>query len=97
LLTKLASVGPALVKLVRLGRSRPAATLLVVTSPERDHLGGRRLSRGEEAAWYLVAFVTYVAAAIVEKGLLNWIVGPLWLVVVVWVGPELVDRVRGRR
>jgi hypothetical protein len=71
--------------------------LLDVTSPGRDQLGARRLSRREEAIWYGVAFVTYVAAAVVEKGLLNWIVGPLWLIAVVWVGPELVDRVRGRR
>lgn len=70
-----------------------------MTAPpgERDHLGARRLSRREEIIWYGVAAVTYVAASIVEKGLLNWIVGPLWLVAVVWGGPALVDRLRGRR
>ena len=46
--------------------------------------------------WYVVAGVTYIAAATVEKGLLNWLVGPTWLVLVVWWGPELVDRVRRR-
>jgi hypothetical protein len=63
----------------------------------RDHLGARRLSRGEEAFWYLFAAVTYIAAAVVEKGLLNWLVGPAWLVLTLWWGPALVDRVRGRR
>ena len=62
----------------------------------RDHLGARRLSRREEVFWYLFAGITYVCAAIVEKGLLNWLVGPAWLVLVVWWGPELVDRVRRR-
>ena len=47
--------------------------------------------------WYGIAFVTYVGASIFEKGLLNWIVGPLWLVGVVVYGPRAVDRVRGRR
>jgi hypothetical protein len=63
----------------------------------RDHLGARRLSRWEELFWYLFAGITYVTAAVFEKGLLNWLVGPVWLVLVVWWGPVLVDRVRGRR
>jgi hypothetical protein len=46
--------------------------------------------------WYVIAAVSYCAASIVEKGLLNWFVGPLWLVAVVWLGPELVDLVRAR-
>ena len=58
---------------------------------------GRRLSITETAVWYGIAFVTYVAASIFEKGLLNWIVGPLWLVGVVVYGPRAFDRVRGRR
>jgi hypothetical protein len=57
---------------------------------------GRQLSGTETAIWYTVAAVTYCAAAVFEKGLLNWIIGPLWLVAVVWAGPELVDRLRGR-
>jgi hypothetical protein len=63
----------------------------------RDHIGARRLTRREEIFWYLVAGVTYIAAATVEKGLLNWLVGPAWLVLTVWWGPELVDRLRRRR
>jgi hypothetical protein len=58
---------------------------------------GRRLSTAETVFWYGFAFVTYVGASLVHKGLLNWIVGPLWLVAVAVVGPALVDRVRGRR
>lgn len=49
------------------------------------------------AIWYVVAGVSYCAASIVEKGLLNWFVGPLWLVAVIWFGPLLVERVRGDR
>ena len=62
----------------------------------RDHLGARRLSRREELFWYLFAAVTYITAAVFEKGLLNWLVGPAWLVLIVWWGPTLVDRLRGR-
>jgi energy-converting hydrogenase Eha subunit G len=62
-----------------------------------DDRGRRRtLSGWETAWWYGFAGVTYIAASIVEKGLLNWIIGPLWLVAVVMAGPALVDRVRGR-
>jgi hypothetical protein len=62
----------------------------------RDAIGHRRLSPLESAIWYAIAAVTYVAASIAEKGLLNWIVGPLWLVAVVTFGPALVDRTRRR-
>ena len=58
---------------------------------------GRRLGTTETALWYGVALVTYVGASIFEKALLNWIVGPLWLVAVVVYGPRAVDRLRGRR
>ena len=57
----------------------------------------RRLSVREEAVWYAVATVTYITAAIFEKGLLNWLVGPLWLVAVVSFGPVAVDRLGLRR
>ena len=53
-----------------------------------DHLGARRLSLRETWVWYIVAGVTYVAVATYHKFVLNWIVGPLWLVVVVVVGPD---------
>ncbi len=62
------------------------------------HLRRRPLSGREEAAWYLAAALSYVAASILEKGLLNWLVGPVWLVAVVTLGPVAVDRVlRSRR
>ena len=60
------------------------------------HLHRRRLSRREEAGWYLVAAVTYVGASLLEKGLLNWLIGPGWLVAVVTFGPVAVDRLRRR-
>jgi hypothetical protein len=64
---------------------------------ERDHLGKRRLSGREEIFWYGFAALSYITASLIQKGLLNWLVGPAWLVLVVWLGPELVDRVRARR
>jgi energy-converting hydrogenase Eha subunit G len=62
-------------------------------SPDRDT---GRLSGPQEWGWYLFAGVTYIAAGIWQKGLLNWFVGPAWLVVVIVVGPPLLDRLRGR-
>lgn len=53
-----------------------------------------RLSRGEALFWYGLATVTYVAASIVQKSLLNWFVGPLWLVGFVWFGPVVTHRIR---
>lgn len=67
-----------------------------MSTAETDHLGVRRLSRGETAFWYGLAGLTYVGASVVYKGLLNWLIGPLWLVAFVWIGPALVDRIRGR-
>lgn len=64
--------------------------------PGRDHRGSRRLSGRETVFWYSLAAGTYLPAALLQKGLLNWIVGPGWLVAVVVAGPVLVDRARGR-
>jgi hypothetical protein len=61
-----------------------------------DFGGSRRLRGKEEWFWYLAAGITYVLASIWHKFLLNWIVGPLWLVTFVVVGPALWDRVRWR-
>jgi hypothetical protein len=58
---------------------------------------GRQLGRGEKILWYGLAGATYCGAAIFEKGLLNWIVGPIWLVLFISAGPVLADRLRGRR
>lgn len=63
---------------------------------ELDVSGSRRLTGREEWFWYVVAAVTYIGAGIWQKFLLNWFVGPLWLVAVVVVGPALWDRLRGR-
>ena len=65
--------------------------------PSLDHRGSRRLGRREEAFWYIFAAVSYVSLSVYHKWLLNWIVGPLWLVATVAVGPALIDRIRRRR
>jgi hypothetical protein len=64
--------------------------------PSLDHRGSRRLGRREEAFWYLFAAVSYVSLGIYHKWLLNWIVGPLWLVATVAIGPVILDRIRRR-
>jgi hypothetical protein len=66
------------------------------TGDDRDHLGQRRLSRGENWWWYAVAGISYVSLGVWHKWLLNWFVGPVWLVCVLWFGPLLVDLVRPR-
>ena len=58
---------------------------------------GRQLGRGEKVLWYGLAGATYCGVAIFEKGILNWIVGPIWLVLFISAGPVLADRLRGRR
>jgi energy-converting hydrogenase Eha subunit G len=61
-----------------------------------DHRGSRRLSAREAALWYGLGGASSVALAIFHKWLLNWFVGPVWLVAFVWAGPALLDRVRRR-
>ncbi len=64
-----------------------------------DFRGSRRLTGGEEWVWYLVAAVSYILLGVWHKWLLNWFVGPLWLVTIIVVGPWLTDRLglTGRR
>jgi hypothetical protein len=61
-----------------------------------DHLGSRRLHGREMWFWYLFAGTSYILVSLWHKFLLNWIIGPGWLAAVVWIGPALLDRVRGR-
>lgn len=56
----------------------------------------RPLGRGGTALSYGLAGGTYRGMAIFHKGLPNWVVGPIWLVVFVVAGPALADRVRCR-
>jgi hypothetical protein len=49
-----------------------------------------------ELLLYLSAGATYVGLAMFHKFLLNWIIGPVWLVLWVWLVPVLIDSVRRR-
>ena len=49
-----------------------------------------------ELALYLSAGVTYVGVAMFHKFLLNWIIGPMWLVGWVWLAPAAIERLRRR-
>jgi hypothetical protein len=53
-------------------------------------------SRGWELALYLSAGATYIGFGMFHKFLLNWIIGPVWLVAWVWLVPALIDGVRRR-
>jgi hypothetical protein len=61
-----------------------------------DFSGSRRLAGKEEWFWYVAAAVSYIAVSMFHKSLLNWFIGPLWLVATVVIGPAVWDRLRGR-
>lgn len=63
-------------------------------SDDLDFRGSRRLTGAEEWCWYLFAAVSYILVGVWHKWILNWLMGPIWLVTVIVVGPWLVDRVR---
>ena len=65
-------------------------------SPSLDHRGSRRLGRREEVIWYVIAAVSYVSLGVYHKWLLNWVMGPAWLVATVTIGPAIIDRIRRR-
>lgn len=53
-------------------------------------------TRRFELGLYLVAGIVYVGFGMFNKWLLNWVVGPVWLVAWVWLVPAVIDRVRRR-
>ena len=55
-------------------------------------------ARNQGWVLYPLAVVTYVAFGIAFKPALNWIVGPLWVLLIVWLLPAgIVRLLRGRR
>jgi hypothetical protein len=54
-------------------------------------------TRRIELALYVAAGVTYVIVGMYLKFLLNWVIGPVWLVAWIWAVPALVDRLRQDR
>lgn len=47
--------------------------------------------------WFGATFVAYIVLGLTTRSVvLNWVVGPLWLVVTLYVLPQLVRRVSGR-
>lgn len=78
--------------------SRPEPTTSA-SDASTDFRGSRRLVGAEEWFWYLAAAVSYILLGIWHKWLLNWFVGPVWLVAIIVVGPWLTDRLglTGRR
>src|SRR4051812_13903836 len=58
--------------------------------------GTKRFTRDNYVDFFLYASaaVTYIALSIYNKWLLDWIIGPFWLVAWVWGLPALVKLVR---
>lgn len=50
-----------------------------------------------ELVLYVVAATSYVGLGVFHKFLLNWVVGPVWLVSWLWAVPSAIDRVRPAR
>ena len=48
-----------------------------------------------EGLLYLAAGLTYIVFGIWQKWALNWLIGPLWLLVWVWLIPAAWRRLRG--
>ena len=45
--------------------------------------------------WFVASFALYVTLGVLFKStVLNWVVGPLWLVLTLWLVPALARRVR---
>jgi hypothetical protein len=62
-----------------------------MSAPER-----RIPSKYVDVFLYVSAAVTYVSLAIYNKWLLNWVLGPLWLIAWVWGLPALWNLIRRR-
>jgi hypothetical protein len=54
-------------------------------------------TRRTELALYVLAGATYVVLGVFHKFLLNWIIGPIWLVAWIWAVPVVVERIRQAR
>lgn len=53
-------------------------------------------TRRVELALYVLAGVTYIGFGMFHKFLLNWIIGPVWLVAWIWLIPAAVEGLRRR-
>lgn len=53
-------------------------------------------TRRLELALYVLAGASYIGFGLFHKWLLNWVIGPLWLVAWIWFVPAGIDRLRGR-
>lgn len=51
-------------------------------------------TRRFELVLYVLAGATYIGFGLFHKWLLNWIVGPIWLIAWVWLVPLVLDRLR---
>jgi hypothetical protein len=66
------------------------------SDPETPSAGRIVPSKYVDFFLYVAAAVSYISLSIYNKWLLDWIVGPFWLVAWVWGIPALVNLVRRR-
>ena len=74
--------------------SRPEPSPVPGTTSSRSTSTNDTSSKYVDFFLYASAALTYVPLAIYNKWLLDWIVGPFWLVAWVWGLPALVRLVR---
>ncbi|AYY13066.1 hypothetical protein EF847_10520 [Actinobacteria bacterium YIM 96077] len=56
-----------------------------------EHDSGARRKDGIPASWYVIALVVYVTIGYFTKSvLLNWIMGPLFLLVMLYIIPTVI-------
>jgi hypothetical protein len=70
-------------------RGPPGSGLTSTTKAKQLYL------RYECSIWVIAAAISYIFVGLNAKILLNWVVGPLWPVVFVWLGPPAVRRLTG--
>lgn len=77
--------------------SREPATAPSLSAPTGRPDDPTWYTRRFELVLYVLAAVSYVGLGMFHKFLLNWIIGPIWLVGWLWAAPVIVDRVRRAR
>jgi hypothetical protein len=65
---------------------------------ERGEPAGSLWARHEQFFLYAIAAVTYITLGVfLQTFVLNWVVGPLYLLLVVWIIPEWIRGLRLKR
>ena len=69
-----------------------AETTSTPPEPPPEPPPGSRPEHRVDLLIYVLAAVSYVGVGIVQKAVLNWIIGPLWLIAFVAIAHRILDR-----